>query len=83
MPPMNEDISSQDDAIADEPFITSGGELDDVRDRMAHMAALPPGCDPDELNPKNYAFIPSTWTKKIRAAGRPTHKAESLAGIFC
>ena len=82
---MNEDISSHNDAIADEPIITSGAELDgEVRkDKLACVATLPPGCDPDELNPKNYAFLPSCWTQKIRAAGRPTHKAQSLAGIFC
>ena len=62
VPPMNEDISSHNDAIADEPFITSGAELDEVKDKLACNAALPPGCDPDELNPKNYAFLPSCWT---------------------
>ena len=59
---MNEDISSHHDAIADEPIITSGADLDEVKDRHACVAALQPGCDPEELNPKNYAFLPSCWT---------------------
>ena len=62
VPPMNEDISSHNDAIADEPIITSGGDFDEINARLACNAALPPGCDPDELNPKNYAFLPSCWT---------------------
>ena len=62
VPPMNEDISSNDDAgIEDEPMIASG-DLVVVRDKLACNATLRDGCDPDELNPKNYAFLPSCWT---------------------
>ena len=83
VPPMNEDISSNDDAAdADEPIILSG-ELEDIKEKLACMSYVPPGGDPHELNPKNYAFLPSCWTQKIRPAGRATHQTQSLAGIFC
>lgn len=59
---MNEDISSHHDATADEPIVTSGADLDEVKDKFACNAVLAPGCDPEELNPKNYAFLPSCWT---------------------
>ena len=64
VPPMNEEISSQEDnnaAIADEPVVDSG-EVDMLNEKKSSNAVLPPGCPPDELNPRNYAYLPSQWT---------------------
>lgn len=84
VPPMNEDICSQDDGgqIGDEPHIESG-DLSVLKERQACVAELPHGCEPVELNPRNYAHLPSCWTEKIRPAGRPTAKKTSLQGILC
>ena len=75
VPPMNEDISSQEDAnnaaIVDEPQIESG-ELETLKERLAWNAQVQPGCPPSELDPKNYTYLPSYWTQKIRPAGRAT-----------
>lgn len=80
---MNEDISSNDDgAIGDEPIIESG-ELQILKEKLACATVVPAGCDTDELNPKNYAYLPSCWTNKIRPAGRPTPQVKSMQGILC
>ena len=34
------------------------------------------------LNPKNYAFVPSIYTQKIRPAGQGTRKSESLGSLL-
>ena len=80
---MNEDISSHDENdAAMEPVIESG-DLQVLREKLACNTLVDQGCDPEELNPRNYAFLPSCWTQKIRPAGRKTAKTESLQGIFC
>lgn len=80
---MNEDISSQEeDADPVEQAIDSA-ELSILKEKLACNAMVPQGCDPDELNPKNYAYLPSCWTNKIRAAGKVTAKSQSLQGILC
>ena len=85
---MNEDITL--DEVEDEPSVHSG-QLSPHRE-SAVLATVAPGCDPAELNPRNYAFLPSTWTQKIRPAGRAIpadgkvgnpNKAPSLQGILC
>ena len=81
VPPMNADIISQDDNENDEPMIESA-DFSVAKERLACNVVLPPGCDPEELNPRNYAFLPSCWVSKIRPAGRATAKTQSLAGIL-
>lgn len=81
VPPMNADIVSQDDNAIEEPMIESA-DLSMAKERLACNVVLPPGCDPDELNPRNYGYLPSCWTAKIRAAGRPTAKTQSMNGIL-
>ena len=72
VPPMNEDIILQDEKPdLDEPGIVTA---ETVNQKATCENVLPHGCDPDELNPKNYAFLPSCWTSKIRPAGKATHK---------
>jgi len=70
---MDEDISSGDENAIDEPVIQSADDSM-IQGRLACNAVIPPGADPEELNPRNYAYLPSCWTQKIRPAGRPTAK---------
>ena len=35
-----------------------------------------------ELDPRNYKFVPSVWTQRIRPAGRPTYKSEALYSVI-
>ena len=44
--------------------------------------ALPEGCDPVLLNPKNYSFVPSQWTQVIRPAGRVTVKSDAVRRVI-
>ena len=82
VPPMNEDISYQEENEEVEPIVDQQ-ELDALKQKLAFIGQVKPGCDPDELNPRNYGYLPSCWTQKIRAAGKATHKSQSLQGIFC
>lgn len=84
LPPMNAEISSNDEngCNIDEPIIESG-DLYTIREKLACNNGLPAGCPPEELDPKNYKYLPSCWTTKIRAAGKQTNKTQSLQGILC
>jgi len=81
---MNAEISSNDDnaGTMDEPIIESG-DLYTNKEKLACNNGLPAGCPPEELDPKNYKYLPSCWTAKIRAAGKQTNKTQSLQGILC
>mmetsp|Transcript_30403 Transcript_30403/g.40420 ORF Transcript_30403/g.40420 Transcript_30403/m.40420 type:complete len:159 (+) Transcript_30403:1411-1887(+) len=81
VPPMNADIISQDENAIEEPVIESA-DLSMEKQRLACNVVLPQGCEPEELNPRNYAYLPSCWTSKIRPAGRATAKKQSLQGIL-
>ena len=34
------------------------------------------------LDPKNYAFVPSQWTQRIRPSGRFTNKSDNLGSVL-
>jgi len=84
VPPMNEEIDSdvENALVGGDNLLDSAGDFDQ-RGNQACNNVVPDGCDPEELNPRNYAFLPSCWTSKIRPAGRATQKVNSLAGILC
>lgn len=46
------------------------------------MKEYGPGIAVEALNPKSYAFVPSNWTRKIRAAGAGTIKSEQLGMVM-
>lgn len=50
---------------------------------LPYALAVPPGTDTAELDPRNYQYLPSCWTTKIRAAGRITNKSDTVASLFC
>lgn len=41
-----------------------------------------PGVPTEALNPKSYAFVPSNWTQRIRAAGAKTRKSEGMLTLM-
>lgn len=41
-----------------------------------------PGVPTACLNPRNYAFVPSEWTMKIRPAGRLTSQSEGTGALL-
>jgi hypothetical protein len=50
-------------------------------DRNQEIQEFGPGAPTEALNPKSYAFVPSTWCKKIRAAGAPAVRSENLGEV--
>ena len=55
-PPLNQDIISDhsgNDILADQDL------RDAIPDADKQFNILPPGCDPNALNPRNYTYIPS------------------------
>ena len=57
--PLNEEIEK-----------SQGSQLEVTQEPpVENFDKLPPGAPIEALNPKNYAFVPSAWTGRIRAAG--------------
>ena len=79
LPPLNQEL---DDESQDQ----EGGALTPPEAAPQNAAevstALPEGCDPILLNPKNYSFVPSQWTQVIRPAGRVTVKSEAVRRVI-
>ena len=40
------------------------------------------GATTEELNPRNYAFVPSCWTKRIIPAGKLTVKCDNIGNFL-
>lgn len=54
-----------------------------VVEKKKPLKLLPAGVPTAALNPRNYAFVPSQWTERIRGAGRPTIPSESVGNLLC
>ena len=46
------------------------------------IMALKNGATIDELNPRNYAYVPSCWTKRIIPAGKYTVKSDNIGSVL-
>lgn len=84
--------SQHDDEIQDPPHNT---EFDNYQQDMQNqnldcqendkpevIEEFGPGVATQALNPRSYAFVPSNWTKKIRAAGSNTNRSEGLGAVM-
>lgn len=56
--------------------------LQQVIEKKKPLQPLPPGVPVEALNPRNYAFVPSQWTERIRHAGRPVNHSESVGNVI-
>lgn len=74
-PPMNEDIESLEHES--ENYDNQAAAQPQTR-----FEALPPGAPTEALNPRSYAFVPSNWTQRIRAAGSKTNMSEYVGAIL-
>jgi len=50
--------------------------------QLTKFEVLPPGVPVLALDPRNYAFVPSTWTQRIRPAGCKTLVSEYVGTIL-
>jgi hypothetical protein len=73
--PMNEDIELSDRNL-DDQLDSQDGTLD------TRFEKLGPGVPNEALNPKSYAFVPSTWTQRIRPAGQQTKRSEGVFSVM-
>ena len=80
LPPMNQELDEQsdNDVGPQSPQNDTGAPQNPAE----AATALPGGCDPVLLNPKNYSFVPSQWTQMIRPAGRFTIKSENIKRVI-
>lgn len=76
-PPMNEDIESLDHNSNDQNYDNQAAAQPQTR-----FEALPPGAPTQALNPRSYAFVPSNWTQRIRAAGSKTIQSEYVGSVL-
>ncbi len=67
-PPMNEEIEPSLDEKSSQQHPD-----DTLLQRGEVYKKFGPGVPTAALDPKNYAFVPSQWTRRIREAGRQTH----------
>jgi hypothetical protein len=73
--PMNEDIELSDRNL-DDQLDSQDGTMD------TRFEKLGPGVPNEALNPKSYAFVPSTWTQRIRPAGQQTKRSEGVFSVM-
>lgn len=85
------DIEEEDVQSEEESETQDGQDAEPFGIRYIDGTAYIPFCPPSEtpgdvplheLDPRNYKFVPSQWTKRIRAAGRNTHKSEALYNVI-
>lgn len=74
-PPMNQEI---DDARNEE---MNGKKATHAENRPAECEK-PLARDPANLNPRNFAFMPSCFTNQIPAAGKLVHRSENVKSVF-
>jgi hypothetical protein len=77
---MNEEIDVED--IQDNDEILRSLPENSAREVAACQMTAGENCDPEALNPRNYAFVPSCWTNRIRPAGRNTQKSTAISEVF-
>jgi hypothetical protein len=73
---MNEDIELSDHNLHDQQVDSQDNN------QMDKYPELGPDAPNAALNPKSYAFVPSNWTKRIRAAGQQTKRSEALGSLL-
>ena len=83
LPPMNEELEVDSDLENEAGVLSPANAAGQQEHNPAEAAsALPSGCDPVLLNPRNYSFVPSQWTTMIRPAGRFTIKSENIKRVI-
>ena len=74
--PMNEEIKHDDEEFQNQQMDSQElKQQDDLKE-------YGPGIANEALNPRSYAFVPSNWTRKIRAAGQATDRSEALGHVM-
>lgn len=72
---MNEEIELSDHNLQENDL----GSQDDM---PIQFEKLGPGVPTQALDPRSYAFVPSNWTQRIRAAGQNTKKSEYVGSLL-
>lgn len=74
---MNEDIESLERNSQDQNLDNQAAAQPQTR-----FEVVPPGAPVLALDPRNYAFVPSNWTQRIRPAGCKTINSEYVGSIL-
>lgn len=76
MLPMNEEIQH---TLPENPTRSTQGEAGEVRLAECERARE---ANPENLNPRNYAFMPPCYTAQIRPAGKEIRKSTQIKEVF-